>query len=455
MNSFKGFLDKALKFFGLQRRTDTIDTTKYVTEYLDKLGVNFNYIGSNKLSNHIAIDSTINVTNEARTDSPRLELLRKVFNREWLRIKWIVQRVLGVGKIAMLPYVNEYNKLIVDYVMQNQFVVVDDDGEQPICVIVAVDTCLINTTKYGKGRRYMLVGNTCYITHFYADLSGGNISETPPAKTGWEYIKPIVIENCEQLPLAFITSPIDSRSEDKYAGVGLLDGADEIIKRIRVAQEDIAREYRVGKSFIIVDKNLLTTNKDGKQEVLDETFISAPMDSRGGNSPISHNPLIRSNELFMRLENEYKLLEKHIGVSDGIFSDAKNIGTYSNKSNIKRAIFDTYSFITSARMSVEQGFRQLLTACNIIAEFYQLSPVGYKEAFDIQFNWSSAAIEDSAEEFNQVMQLQGANALSKAETRQWFTGEALEVAQDKVDEIKATQPVMDFGFHSDMSAGAE
>ena len=60
-------------------------------------------------------------------------------------------------------------------------------------------------------------------------------------------------------------------------------------------------------------------------------------------------------------------------------------------------------------------------------------------AWELKWDWSYDYIEESREKFNQLIQMEAAGIIDKAEVRAWGMGEAYETAREKIEQIQTPQ----------------
>ena len=105
---------------------------------------------------------------------------------------------------------------------------------------------------------------------------------------------------------------------------------------------------------------------------------------------------------------------------------------------IKRAMYDTFTIVDDMRSNIEKALEDFFYACNVLANAYNLSPQG---EYEIAFDWSYSLLEDSQQEFSQMMQAESKGIVSKVEIRQWLNpDETLEEAKEKIKEIEENNP---------------
>ena len=96
---------------------------------------------------------------------------------------------------------------------------------------------------------------------------------------------------------------------------------------------------------------------------------------------------------------------------------------------------ETFDIVDDIQDGLEDGLDDFLYACNVLANYYNLSPQG---EYELSTDWSYSLLEDSQQEFSQLMQGESRGVIKKAELRQFLKpGETLAEAQNVIDEIKS------------------
>ena len=79
-------------------------------------------------------------------------------------------------------------------------------------------------------------------------------------------------------------------------------------------------------------------------------------------------------------------------------------------------------------------------ACSVLINYYGLAP--YSE-YDVQFSYSYALLEDTAQTFSQKMQAESIGAEELVEIRQFIhPEETREESQEVIDRIKESRPTV-------------
>ena len=137
-----------------------------------------------------------------------------------------------------------------------------------------------------------------------------------------------------------------------------------------------------------------------------------------------------------RLQELYQRLEHEIGTSAGILSEVQTQNATATE--IKRGMFDTFTIIDDMRSNIEKAIEDFLYSANVLANAYNLSPQG---EYEVGFDWSYSLLEDTTEEFNQLVVAQSKGIISDVELRQWLKpDETLEESQKAINEIKMSEP---------------
>ena len=402
------------------------ENQKYADEYTDTSKINFNAVFSNKLATLATSDSTVEIS----ADNKRAELLNNCLNDVWRKIKKITSAMLGVGGCVLVPYVKD-GKILYNVVTQNRLIINNRDGEKIINATLLADSMSINNTVYYRFTNYRIENNTLYITNKTTNATGGvAIVEQ------WKDIPDVAISNVDRVLFAFLKSPIDNRKSADDYGVPITYGCKEIVDDIRNCLEQIRDEYNLKEVRLQVDDRTLDKDpKTGKYKLKSKLFMKGH--SENGELFNVFDPAIRDSSFFTRLNNLFELFEKQVGTSRGILTTPETNGATATE--IRAAIADTFAMVSDIRKAIQSGLDDYIYACDVLANFYSLTPLG---EYEIIYDWSYAMIESTTETWQQMKDLQSMGGLSKAELRAWQTGESIEDAQKAVDEITAKEPNM-------------
>ena len=401
------------------------DNQKYASEYERIDDINFNAIFSNKLANYVINDSNMDITG----DNARVDLLNKMGQSMWKKAKKMTSMGFGYGGVIIVPYVRG-GKIYYNLVPQNRVTIDETDGELITGATVLAEKKVIggslDSKTYMRWTNYQVKNGNITITQQFSDEKGNKI----PAPDFWKNIQEVqVITGVDRVLFGYLKSPVNNRNASDTYGVPITYGCDSTISEIKDTLKQIAREYELKQAFVGADATMFN-GKDAlplnglfkKIDSGDDTFFEEF-------SPEFRDFTTRLQELFRRLESE-------IGTSYGILSE--NRTQNATATEIKRAMYDTFTIVDDMRSNIERALEDFFYACNVLANAYNLSPQGeYKIAFD----WSYSLLEDLQQEFSQMMQAESKGIVSKVEIRQWLNpDETLEEAEEKIKEIQENNP---------------
>ncbi|MBO5138684.1 MAG: hypothetical protein J6B89_03480 [Bacilli bacterium] len=418
--------NKILALFGKKQSSDDsiMQTNEhFVAKYENNTDINFISIFANKLANYTINDSNIDVTG----DNKRAELLQKVIKKLKRKLKKVVARNLGVGGVLVIPY-SSNSKIYFNIISQSRLLINKMIGDDIVDCTVLAEHIVRNKEHYFRWTDYTLIDGNLYIK-YRATL------ETSPIdiKTieEWSNIQDIAITNVKKMPFMFLSSPIDNRKEKDDYGVPITYGCEKQIKRIMKDLEQIDREYGLKEAFVGADITMFKGD-----DALPLNGLYKKINSGEDSFWEVFDPAFRDTSLYNKLMQDFALLEKQIGTNRGILTDP--LSTYQNKDEARRANQDTFSIVDDIRDSLEEGLADFLYACDVLANYYNLTPPG---EYKLSTDWSYSMLEDSQQEFNQLLQGESKGAIKKSEIRQYLKpNETLEEAQAVIDEIKKENP---------------
>lgn len=427
----KSVWDWILRQFGIKKSITTDKqqerNANYAQKYKDTSDINFGAIFSNKLASIATSDSTFVL----EADNKRAELLGLVCMAVWEKINKLGSLALGAGGSLIVPYVQD-GKILFDFVSQDRLCIHSKNGEKITGATVLADTIVLNDTRYFRYTNYQVAGNALHITNRVTTQYG-----KPAEVEQWKDIQDISIANVDRVPFGYIKSPVDNRGSDDDYGVPITYGCDKIIEDIKECLQQIRDEFKLKEVKIFADDRMFEKDKSGKPVIKNKVFYALKNIGNADKMVEEYSPEIRDSAYHSRLMQLFELLEKAVGTSRGILT--KPDASYENKDAVREANRATWAIVTALRKSIEKGFEDFLYACDVLANYYGLSPAG---EYSYKFDWDFSLIESSTETWQQMKDLQSLGGMSKAELRAWQTGEKIEDAQAAIDEIKKTEPTM-------------
>lgn len=404
------------------------DNSRYAKLYESIDDINFNAIFSNKLANYTVSDSTMNIEGE----NARVDLLNMTGQSMWKKAKKITSMAFGYGGVIIVPYVKG-GKIYYNLVPQDRLTIDEMDGELITGATVLAEKKVIggnvNTKVYLRWTNYQVNNGNMVITQQFSDEKGNKI----PVPDFWKDIQEVrTITNVDRVLFGYIKSPINNRrANDKY-GVPITYGCEATILEIRETMKQLIREYELKEAFVGVDATMF----NGKNKLPDNGLFKK-IDSTNDDFFQIYDPQFR--DYTIRLQELYKRLEHEIGTSAGILSEITTQNATATE--IKHAMFDTFTICDDMRSNIEKGMEDFFYACNVLANAFNLSPQG---EYQLSFDWSYSLLEDTQTEWAQLTYGQSKGIVKEVELRQWlFPNETLEESQKAIDEIKEEQPSID------------
>lgn len=418
--------NKILSIFDKSKTNDNEkieENEQYAVEYGKTKDINFTAIFANKLANYVVSDANIDIEG----NNQRCILLQDILKRLKKKLKKVISKELGVGGVLVIPYVSN-NKVHFDIVTQNRMIINKKIGEDIVDCTLLAEHIEKDKKNYYRWTDYTLEDGNLYI-RYKATLDGELISMDKIAE--WKNIKDMAITNVQKMPFMFIKSPVDNRKENDDYGVPITYGCRKQISKILHTLEQIEREYDLKEVFVGADQSMF--KGDGALPV-----NGLYKKVRGGDDEFWEvfDPAFRDTSLYNKLMNECSLLEKAVGTSEGILTKAETKNATATE--IRKILKDTFDICDDIRDGLEDGLKDFLYACDVLANYYELSPQG---EYKLSTDWSYSLLEDNQQEFNQLLQGESRGVIQKAELRQYLKPhENLEEAQEMINKIKKENP---------------
>lgn len=328
-----------------------------------------------------------------------------------------------------MPYVKG-GKIYYNIVPQDRLTIDEIDGELITGATVLAEKKVISgtisQTTYLRWTNYQIKEGNLVITQQFSDEKGNKI----PTPDFWKDIQEVMsITNVDRVLFGYIKSPINNRkANDKY-GVSITYGCEATILEIRQTLKQLVKEYELKETFVGADATLF----NGKNKLPDSGLFKR-FNSTSDDFFQVYDPEFR--DYTTRLQELYKRLEHEIGTSYGILSEVDT--NNATATEIKRAMYDTFTIVDDMRSNIEKGLEDFFYACNVLANAYNLSPQG---EYNVSFDWSYGLIEDTQQEWSQLTYAQSKGVVSKVELRQWLKpDETLEESEKAIKEIEEQEP---------------
>lgn len=421
-----GLWNKILALFGKKQIVDdyvTQENERFVAKYEDDKDINFTAIFANKLANYTISDSNIDIAG----DNKRAELLKKIIKKLKKKLKKAISRCLGSGGVLVVPYVSN-SKLYFNIISQSRLSINKMVGDDIVDCTVMAEHIIKDREHYFRWTDYTLKNGNLYIkyraTHDDTPIEMSVIPE-------WANIQDISITNVDRMPFMYVKSPVDSRKEAETYGVPITFGCDKQIDRIMKDLEQIDREYGLKEAFVGADVKMFKGD-----DALPTNGLYKKINAGDDDFWEVFDPAFRDTSLYNKLMNDFALLEKQVGTSKGIITEVQT--TNATATEIKKMLKETFDMVDDIRDSLEDGLNDFLYACDVLANYFNLTPQG---DYELVTDWSYDLLEDTTATYNQLVQGVNNGVIKKAELRQFIKpNETLDEAQAVVDEIKLESP---------------
>ena len=419
--------------FGVKTETNNAEMTmndKFAQEYRAIDDINFTSIFANKLANFAVSDSTVNIVG----NNKRTQMLTDTLNLAMARGKKIVGMQLGYGGVCIVPYIDN-GELLYTLVEQDRLTIDRVSGDKITGATLLAEQKTITSGSisdtYFRWVNYTIENNVIIMRQKYTDQQGSEIDVNLIPE--WASINPEErIMNVDRVLFGYIKSPINNRiGNDKY-GVPITFGCEHTIAEIKECLKQIAREFALKEAFVGVDQRMFDKDSQGRPKLprngLFETFKS----DNDTDFFREFSPAIRESSYYARLQELYTRLEKEIGVSKGFLTDMESANATATE--IRRAMYDTFTLVNDIRKNFEKGMKDFIYACNVLANRYNLSPIG---DYELAFNWDYSLLTDTQEEFDHYLQGVSHGVISKPELRnRIIPNETIEESKKAIEEIE-------------------
>ena len=432
MNFFDSIRNIVLRLFGVDPVTTQEDVTvmeEANRRYRELGGYNLTAIFAGKLATFTVTDSDVEVIG----DNQRAELINDAIGRIWTKSKKWVSTAYGTGGVLLIPYVVS-RKIYIDIVPQSSMTINRVNGDELRAVSIIADSTVQNNERYFRWTDYNLDDSGLLTIRQRATNAAGSAVPLTSLIEWAGVVEEITISGLEHLPLAYLKNPTDNRHTESLYGVPVTFGCDDKIKEIIECHDDIRREYKLKKPIVGMDTTLFKT-ENGRRH-LPVTGLFMPVTPSGLNTSGKlwdvYDPAIRDSSYYTRLQHLYEELEKQVGTSRGILTEPSTHGATATE--IKSANYATYAIVDTMRTVIESALDRLAYAVDVLANAYNLSPMG---EYELSFDWSYDLVESTKESFNQMLSSVASDAVEAEEFRQFiFPDETLDEARERVAEIK-------------------
>lgn len=380
----------------------------------------------------------------------RAKFLNDIYQKRLVKnLPQSFEKALALGGMIIKPYTSN-NQIYLDFNYQGEFYPISFDDDGNIIDIAFFDQFVagkyiftkVERQTFSQGKRMVVVENKAFkaqIRNEDDDTEQELGKEIPLSSVErWNGIseEPVVIDNVDKPLYGLFKVPFANNIDmNSPLGISVFSPA---IKLIKLADQQFSRldwEYNGGQLAIDVDPTAVNFSEGyyGTTMNMDDCKNRLYRKLDLGQEDAYHEwaPALRDNNYMTGLNVYLNKIEDTIGLARGTLSQVDSEARTATE--IKTLKQRTYITVSSLQDALESCIRDTVYAINVFTELYNLAPEG---DYDTNIEWKDSILTDNDTELEQKLTLQEAGILSKAEVRSWYTGETVESAQAKIDEMQ-------------------
>lgn len=378
----------------------------------------------------------------------KAKFLNDVYKKRFIKnLPQAFEKGLALGGMIVKPYINN-SQLYLDFVFQGDFYPISFDDDGNIIDIAFFDQFTMGKYVFTKVERqtFSPVTNQVVIENkaFKAQIKGDDeeqdlgteIPLTDVERWKGLSIEPVIINTVNKPLYGFFKTPLANNIDLKSPlGVSIFSPAIPLIQR---ADEQFSRldwEYKGGQLAIDVDPTAVTYQEGyyGKFMDLDDVQnrLYRKLDMGQDDTYNAWAPTLRDTNYMNGLNMYTNKIEDMLGLARGTLSQVESEARTATE--IKLLKQRTYVTISALQDNLEKCMLDTVYAMDVFTELYNLAPSG---EYHTNIEWKDSILTDTDTELEQKLNLQNAGILSKAEVRAWYTGESLEEAEIKIEEME-------------------
>ena len=377
-------------------------------------------------------------------DNPRAEYLRNEFEKLMSELRKKLEQGCAAGGMAVRPYPNtDDGHIYFGWTMDWSLYPVAFDETGNLKDVIFRDVYQDGDITYTRLERHTVEKDGVKVTQrvFKSKFKDQVGSEVPlSAVDQWAKLEPeATLHGTDgQMFGWYKVAAANNVDVDSPMGISVFHKALRVIKQADMQYSRLLWEFEGSELAIDVDPLALRPQK-GKKTGTGEPVYELPQLNerlfRGVNLDEDHysvfSPTIRDTALLNGLNRLLMMIEDLSGLSRGTLSDAPLEARTATELRILRQ--RTYATIADNQAALEHCLRDVIRAMDKYATIYNLAPEGEYEA---SFEWDDSILTDRAQEMTEQLELLSQGILSKAEVRQWYTGETEAQAQAAIQAIQ-------------------
>lgn len=385
------------------------------------------------------ISAKAHVEGEEESTNPRSEYLKEEFAKLMDALQEKLEQGLAAGGMTIRPYPKD-GRIFFGWTMDWELYPIAFDDVGNLRDVIFQDQYRDGNTTYTRLERHKVVKGGVEITQraFKSgmdDYIGTEIELKDVPQ--WSGLAPRAKVANSDGPMFgwFKVATANNCDTDSPMGVSVFHKARKVIEQADYQYSRLLWEYEGSELAVDVDPLALKPKKgeDGKLEMpkLNDRLFRAVDVGEDGYRVFSPN--IRDASLLTGLNKLEAMIEDLVGLSRGTLSDAPAEARTATELKILRQ--RTYTTVRNNQAALERCLRDVVRVMDIYASTYNLAPEG---EYEVSFEWDDSVLTDTQQELGERLELLSQGIMSKAEIRQWYTGETRVQAEQAIKTIEQT-----------------
>lgn len=384
-------------------------------------------------------------------DNPRSEYLRAEFEKLMAELRKKLEQGCAAGGMAVRPYPNtEDGHIYFGWTMDWSLYPVAFDENGDLKDVIFRDVYQDGEITYTRLERHTVVWDeqtketgVKVTQRVFKSKFKEQIGQEVPlsAVDQWKNLQPeATLHGTDgQMFGWFKVAAANNVDVDSPMGISVFHKALKVIKQADMQYSRLLWEFEGSELAIDVDPLALRPQKPDAHSGYGEVKYELPKLNdrlfRGVNLDEDHysvfSPTIRDSALLNGLNRLLMMIEDLSGLSRGTLSDAPLEARTATELRILRQ--RTYATIADNQAALERCLRDVVRAMDKYATIYGLAPEG---EYEVSFEWDDSILTDRAQEMSERLELMSQGIISKAEMRQWYTGETEPQAKAAIKAIQ-------------------
>ncbi len=220
----------------------------------------------------------------------------------------------------------------------------------------------------------------------------------------YEMLTDELILNIGSIGMVELRTPIENCVDGSHDAVSVYAAAAGLIHNIDGNEAEMNGEFRKGKSRIIASADMLSTDKNGRpQQLEDDVFVGLDEDPSDLGIHI-FSPALRDQSFLARKQEYLRNCESIIGLKRGLLADVQE--TERTATEIASSDGDFSTTVIDFQDSWEEAVRKTVRLCGELGTIYNV-PGSHKfgDNIDITFDWGNGVLYDPEADFAEGLDL--------------------------------------------------